>query len=134
VTRIRWTTEAADRLEAIVNQIREDNPEAARAVAQAILDRIAGLKKFAGLGRPGEWKGTRELVSPPYVVVYRLKETSPKFFTFGMVRRTGANRGQPLAKASSLPTKGPTKVIKHPKPIGSRAMSGLEKRGTEDVR
>jgi len=74
VTRIRWTTEAADQLEAIVNQIREDNPEAARAVAQAILDRIAGLKKFAGLGRPGEWKGTRELVSPPYVVVYRLKE------------------------------------------------------------
>ena len=57
MTRIRWTTEAADQLEAIVNQIREDNPEAARAVAQAILDRIAGLKKFAGLGRPGEWKG-----------------------------------------------------------------------------
>jgi toxin ParE1/3/4 len=74
VTRIRWTTEAADQLEAIVNQIREDNPEAARAVAQAILDRVAGLKRFAGLGRPGERKGTRELVSPPYVVVYRLKE------------------------------------------------------------
>jgi plasmid stabilization system protein ParE len=74
VTRIRWTTEAADQLEAIVNHVREDNPEAALALARAILDRIAGLEKFPGLGRPGERKGTRELVSPPYVIVYRLKE------------------------------------------------------------
>jgi plasmid stabilization system protein ParE len=27
-----------------------------------------------GLGRPGEVKGTRELISPPYVVVYRSTE------------------------------------------------------------
>lgn len=46
MTRIRWTTEAADQLEAIVNHIREDNPEAALALAQTILDRLAGLKKF----------------------------------------------------------------------------------------
>ena len=74
MTRIRWTTEAADQLEAIVNHIREDNPEAAFALAQAILDRIAGLEKFPALGKPGERKGTRELVSPPYVIVYQLKE------------------------------------------------------------
>jgi plasmid stabilization system protein ParE len=74
VPRIRWTTEAADRFEAIVNHVREDNPEAAHALAQTIFDRIAGLETFPGLGRPGERKGTRELVSPPYVVVYRLKE------------------------------------------------------------
>lgn len=74
MTRIRWTTEAADQLEAIVNHIREDNPAAALILAQTILDRIAGLKKFPGLGRPGERKGTRELVSPPYVIMYRLKE------------------------------------------------------------
>ena len=60
MTRIRWTTEAADQLDAIVNHIREDNPEAAFALAQAILDRIAGLEKFPGLGRPGERNGTRE--------------------------------------------------------------------------
>lgn len=74
MTRIRWTTEAADQLEAIVNHIREDNPEAALALAQTILDRLAGLKKFPSLGRPGEGNGTRELLSPPYVIVYRLKE------------------------------------------------------------
>ena len=44
MTRIRWTTEAAGQLEAIVNRIRVDNPEAARALDRAILDRIAGLE------------------------------------------------------------------------------------------
>ncbi len=74
MTRIRWTTEAADQFEAIINHIREDNAEAAHVLAQTILDRIAGLEKFPGLGRSGERKDTRELVSPPYVIVYRLKE------------------------------------------------------------
>ncbi len=73
MTRIRWATEATDQLEAIVKHIREDDPGAARVVAQAILDHIARLETFPGLGRPGERKGTRELVSPPYVVVCRLK-------------------------------------------------------------
>lgn len=73
MTRVRWTAQAAGQLEAIVNHIREDNPEAASVVAQTILDRIARLEAFPGLGRPGERKGTRELVSPPYVIVYRLE-------------------------------------------------------------
>jgi addiction module RelE/StbE family toxin len=72
VTRIRWTNDAADQLAAIVGHIREDNPEIARHVAQTILDRIAELKTFPNIGRPGERKGTRELVSPPYVIVYRV--------------------------------------------------------------
>jgi len=72
VTPIRWTTEAADQLEAIVSHIHKDNPEIARVVAQAILDRVAELQKFPAIGRPGERKGTRELVCPPYVIVYRL--------------------------------------------------------------
>jgi len=36
VTHIRWTTEAASQLEALVNRIREDNPEAARTVAPRV--------------------------------------------------------------------------------------------------
>jgi plasmid stabilization system protein ParE len=39
-----------------------------------VIDRIEQLATFPGLGRPGEVKGTRELVSPPYVVVYRSTE------------------------------------------------------------
>jgi plasmid stabilization system protein ParE len=73
VTRIRWTIEAANQLEAFVNRIREQNPEAAHALAQTILDRVAQLETFPGTGRPGEKHGTRELVSPPYIIVYRLK-------------------------------------------------------------
>ncbi len=71
---LRWTTEAVDQLEAAVKHIQQDNPTAARNVAQAVIDRIEQLASFPGLGRPGEVKGTRELVSPPYVVVYRSTE------------------------------------------------------------
>jgi toxin ParE1/3/4 len=71
---IRWTTEASDQLEAAVQHIQQDNPIAARNVAQAVIERIEQLATFPGLGRPGEVKGTRELVSPPYVVVYRSTE------------------------------------------------------------
>jgi plasmid stabilization system protein ParE len=71
---IRWTAEAADQLEAAVKRIQQDNPTAARNIAQKVVDRIEQLVAFPGLGRPGEVKETRELVSPPYVVVYRSTE------------------------------------------------------------
>jgi plasmid stabilization system protein ParE len=53
--------------------MREENPEAARTVAQTVLDRIVRLEAFPNMGRPGELEGTRELVAGPYVIVYRLK-------------------------------------------------------------
>ena len=68
---IRWTTEASDQLEAAVTRIQQDDPTAARNVAQAVIDRIEQLANFPSLGRPGEMKGTRELVNSPYVIVYR---------------------------------------------------------------
>jgi plasmid stabilization system protein ParE len=68
---IRWTPEAASQLESAVKHIQQDSPDAARGAAQAVLDRIERLATLAGIGRPGEIPGTRELVSPPYVVVYR---------------------------------------------------------------
>ena len=71
---IRWTPEASDQLEAPAKHIQQDNPTAARNIAQAVIDRIEQLATFPGIGRPGEVKGTRELVSPPYVVVYRYTE------------------------------------------------------------
>jgi plasmid stabilization system protein ParE len=66
VTRVRWTTDAANQLEDIVQYIQADNPEAARKTAQAILDRIANLEIFPRLGRASEdVEGTRELHCPP---------------------------------------------------------------------
>jgi toxin ParE1/3/4 len=71
VRQIRWTTEASDQLVAAVKHIQEDNPTAGQNVAQTVIERIEQLMEFPGMGRPGEVKGTRELVSAPYVVVYR---------------------------------------------------------------
>ena len=71
---IRWTTEAADQLEEAFRHIQQDSPDSARKIAQAVIDRIEQLAAFPGLGRPGEVPGTRELVSPPYIVVYRSTE------------------------------------------------------------
>lgn len=74
MSRIRWTTPAVDQLASIVNHIRQDNPDAARKVAQGILDTIEKLETFPSIGRPGEREGTRELVSYTYVIVYKLKD------------------------------------------------------------
>ena len=71
---MRWTPEASGQLEVAVKHIRQDSPVVARNVAQTVIDRIEQLAVFPGLGRPGEVSGTRELVSPPYVVVYRYSE------------------------------------------------------------
>jgi len=68
---IRWTTEAADQFETAAKYLQQDNPDAARKLAQTVIDRIDQLATFPEMGRPGEVKGTRELVVPPYVVVYR---------------------------------------------------------------
>jgi len=68
---IRWTTEASDQLESAIEHILEDHPTVARKVATVVIDRVEQLANFPGLGRPGEVHGTRELVIPPYVVVYR---------------------------------------------------------------
>jgi toxin ParE1/3/4 len=74
VRRVRWTGPAIGQLTAIVNHIRQDNPEAARKVAQGIFKSVERLKIFPSMGRPGEKEGTRELVSSVYVIVYRLRE------------------------------------------------------------
>ncbi|MBI4905443.1 MAG: type II toxin-antitoxin system RelE/ParE family toxin [Acidobacteria bacterium] len=71
---MRWTTEASGQLVASVEHIRRDDPDAAQRAAQKVIDLIERLPAFPGLGRPGEVKGTRELISPPYVIVYRFND------------------------------------------------------------
>ena len=72
---IRWSPEAADDLERIVHRIRQDNPAAARRLADTIYRRCSELGLFPNRGRSGCIAGTRELVlaPPPYVIVYRVK-------------------------------------------------------------
>ena len=72
---IRWSPEAADDLERIVERIRRDDPRAARTLANRIFERCASLQTVPNRGRIGRIAGTRELVLAPlpYIVVYRVK-------------------------------------------------------------
>ena len=76
MTRVRWTTDAADDLAQLVNYIRQDNPEAARRVAKVIFDGVADLRTFPNRGRVGLAKDTRELVFGPwpYIAVYTVSQ------------------------------------------------------------
>jgi toxin ParE1/3/4 len=70
---IRWTPIASDDLANRVKLIREENPEAARRIAEKIFLGIEKLVAFPRKGRPGQKPGTRELVIDAYVIVYRIE-------------------------------------------------------------
>ena len=63
--RVRWTTDAANDLERIGDDIAESRPESARRVAQSVVERIGTLEAFSRLGRSGRVEGTREIAFPP---------------------------------------------------------------------
>jgi addiction module RelE/StbE family toxin len=65
-------------LEDIFNWISKDNPRAAANMVERIRLRIGRLE-YSGLshiGRPGLVAGTRELVEPPYIIVYEVDEAA----------------------------------------------------------
>lgn len=74
--RVRWTTPAADDLEASQTCYLEKNPEAARAMAKRVIEATRLLTDQPHLGRPGPHAGTREWVvrDTPYILVYRLSD------------------------------------------------------------
>jgi plasmid stabilization system protein ParE len=67
---------AADDLERIFSWIAADNPAAARVVTRRLRNRIArlGTPGLEHMGRPGLIENTRELVDPPYIIVYKLDQ------------------------------------------------------------
>ncbi|MCC6777246.1 MAG: 4-hydroxy-tetrahydrodipicolinate reductase [Hyphomicrobiales bacterium] len=64
--------EALDDLQSIYDWIARDNPSAAEALINRILDRAERLAapELTYTGRPGLDAGTRELVEYPYIMVY----------------------------------------------------------------
>ena len=74
--RVRWTTDAADDLERICDDIAASRPESARRVAQTVVEGVAALQTFPNRGRTGRVEGTRELVFAPlpFVAVYEVHE------------------------------------------------------------
>ena len=77
MTEVRWTTQAADDLQAIYDFIARDSPQYAHMIVVAILEAVDRLEQFPLLGRtvPERQRGNlRELIRPPYRIVYRVGE------------------------------------------------------------
>lgn len=77
MTAVCWTPQAADDLEAIFDFIARDSPHYARLIVDDILAAVDKLEQFPQIGRavperPGA--DLRELIKPPYRIVYRLGE------------------------------------------------------------
>ena len=69
---IRWRYSAVSDLAHIRDYITERNPTAADAIVSRVLHSVEILEAFPKYGRPGQVRGTREVVVPglPYIVVY----------------------------------------------------------------
>ena len=77
MTEVRWTTQAADDLDAIYDFIARDSPQYAQLIVEGILAAVDSLEQFPLLGRavPERQRGElRELIKPPYRIVYRVGE------------------------------------------------------------
>ena len=67
---------ADEDLDEIFAWIAKDNPRAAAGMISAFASTLGGLRRpaFEQMGRPGLDPGTRELVEPPYIIVYEIYE------------------------------------------------------------
>lgn len=73
--RPRWTDEARRDLATIIDYIASDNPAAADAMRDRIMERTDALPANPRAHRTGRLVGTREMVvHPNYIFVYALAE------------------------------------------------------------
>jgi toxin ParE1/3/4 len=87
---------AARDLDDILDWISKDNPQAAARLVRRILTRVDRLA-VSGLphvGRPGLREGTRELVEPPYIIVYIVDEPADEI-TVLAIFHSARNRKAP---------------------------------------
>jgi len=69
--KLEWRAPARADLQAILDYIANDNPDAALALLDEIDSKLARLPQNPKLYKTGRVKGTRELVvRPNYIVVY----------------------------------------------------------------
>jgi toxin ParE1/3/4 len=73
---IRWFPDALADLDAIFAYIHAAAPNAAEEIVSEIISTTNLLRENPKLGRSGRWPRTRELVVPPYVVVYQQDEAA----------------------------------------------------------
>jgi plasmid stabilization system protein ParE len=84
LTRIRWTLQAADDLEAIHEFIARDSAHYARLVVERLLQAIDQLEQFPDSGRivpELDDPSVREIVRSPYRIVYRRRNETVELLT-----------------------------------------------------
>lgn len=71
--RLKWSRSALVDLQAILEYIAQDNPQAARALAAGFRQTAEHLTAHPFIGRRGELEGTRELMlHRNYLLTYRV--------------------------------------------------------------
>ena len=76
--KVIWSPDALFDMADLREYIAEDNPDAARRVAIALVQTVEeGLSMNPQLGHPGRVPGTRELVMPkmPFIIAYRIHKS-----------------------------------------------------------
>ena len=78
---------AATDLDGIFNWISQDSPRAAAELVRRIHARInkLGVPGLSHIGRPELIMGTRELVEPPYIIVYSIDNAADQITVLAIV-------------------------------------------------
>ena len=78
---------AARDLDQILDWISRDSPRSATELVRRILARIdrLAIPGLAHMGRPGLVEGTRELMEPPYIIVYMVDEPADEISVLAIV-------------------------------------------------
>ncbi len=86
---------AARDLDDILDWISRDSPRAAAELVRRILARIDRLTipGLSHMGRPGLVEGTRELVEPPYIIVYMVDEPADEIAVLAIVHAARDREG-----------------------------------------
>jgi toxin ParE1/3/4 len=72
--KIGFARGALDELIALRSFIGRENPDAAQRVFDDLVREALALAAFPNRGRPGRIPRTRELLVPPYVIVYTVRD------------------------------------------------------------
>lgn len=85
--RVVFDPRARDDLKRLFAWIAADNPKAARDMVARIEGRVRllAVPGLAQMGRPGLVEGTRELVEPPYILVYKVREKDEEIIIVAVV-------------------------------------------------
>jgi toxin ParE1/3/4 len=83
-------------LDRIFEWIAEDSPRAATEIIRRIRQRIGRLATpgLEHMGRPGLDEGTRELVEPPYLIVYEVHEVQEEIEVLYIVHAAQNREGE----------------------------------------